>query len=152
MRASSSRFMYEHIQIISLIWSEWCYFLFKAWLKTLGLSRWGVDDELNLASRTEQKLAFLLPKQAEKHSRDNLGKPDMLSPAWLHKHLAGLLTIHYVEYECQHRATGGGVWDMHGVFPYVQPERILIQHRLILQQIIQGDNPTWNEHRSVRGN
>lgn len=50
------------------------------------------------------------------------------------------LTIHYVEYECQHGAAGGGIWDMHGVFPDVQSQRVLIQHRLVLQQIIQGDD------------
>lgn len=72
--------------------------------------------------------------------------------AWLHRHLAGPLTIHYVEYESQHRAAGGGVWDVHGVFPDVQPERVLIQHRLVLQQIIQGDDATCNEHTSVRVN
>lgn len=105
-----------------------------------------------MASRTDSQLCFLLPKQAEKHSRDDLGKPDILYFAWLHKHLARLLTIHYVEYECQHRATGGGVWDMHGVFPNVQAQRVLIQHRLVLQQIVQGDNATWNEHRGVRVN
>lgn len=109
----------------------------------------GVDGELNLASRTESQLCFLLPKRAEKYSRDDLGKPDTFSSAWLHMHLARLLTIHYVEYECQHRATGGGVWDIHGVFPKVQLQRVLIQHRLVLQQIIQGDNAAWNQHRSV---
>lgn len=72
-------------------------------------------------------------------SRDDLGKPDILSHAWSPPHL----TIHYVEYECQHRAAGGGIWDMHGVFPDVQPQRVLIQHRLVLQQIIQGDDAAW---------
>lgn len=60
------------------------------------------------------------------------------------------LTVHYVEYERQHGAAGGGVWDVHGVLPDVQPQRVLIQHRLVLQQIVQGDDATLNEDRGVR--
>lgn len=115
----------------------------------LCLNRWSVDGKLNLAGRTKQQLSFLLPEQAEKHPRDDLGKPDMLSSAWLHKHSARLLTIHYVEYECQHRATGGGIWDMDGVFPNMQLQRVFIQHGLVLQQILHGDDTTWNKCRSA---
>lgn len=121
----------------------------KHGLIILCLNRWSVDGKLNLAGRTKQQLSFLLPKKGKKHSRDDLGKPDILSSAWLHKHSARLLTIHYVEYECQHRAAGGGIWDMYGVFPDVQLQRVLIQHGLVLQQIFQGDDTTWNQNRSV---
>lgn len=106
---------------------------------------------IKLAGRNEQQLCFRCLKQSETRFRDDLGKPDILSSAWLHRLLAGLLTIHYVEYECQHRATGGGVWDIHGVVPNVQLQGVFIQHRLVLQQIIQGDNTTWSIDRGVRG-
>ncbi len=113
------------------------------------LNRWGSDGELNLATALSHSSVFCFQIR-RRTFRDDPQKPDILSSAWLHKHLAHALTVHYVEYERQHRAAGGGVWDVHGVFPNVEPQRALVQHRLVLQQIIQSDDATWNQHRGVR--
>lgn len=53
-----------------------------------------------------------------------------------------VLTIQYVEYECHHWTTGGGVGDVHGELSNFGLERLLVQLRLILPQILQCDNTT----------
>lgn len=50
------------------------------------------------------------------------------------------LTVHYVEYERQHGAAGGGVRDVHGVLANVQLQRVLVQQRLVPAQVLQGDD------------
>lgn len=55
------------------------------------------------------------------------------------------LTIHNIENQGQNRAAGGGICDVHGVFTDVQAQRVLVEDRPVLQQILQGDDPTWNQ-------
>ncbi len=108
------------------------------------LNRWGSDGELNLATALSHSSVFCFQIR-RRTFRDDLQKPDILSSAWLHKHLAHALTVHYVEYERQHRAAGGGVWDVHGVFPDVEPQRALVQHRLV-----QGTTINLAEHNKTK--
>lgn len=130
MRTSSSTFRYEHIKSDSSFEINDATFT-RGPAKQALAEQMGVSGELNLAGRTETQFWFVRPKQAENipgTTRGNLTSFFCLAA----QELGRLLTIHYVENERQHRPTGGGVWDMHGVFPDVKPQRVFIQHRLVL--------------------
>lgn len=40
---------------------------------------------------------------------------------------------------------------MHGVFTDVQAQRVLVEDWPVLQQILQGDDPTWNQQGGSDG-
>lgn len=65
--------------------------------------------------------------------------------------MAASLTVHDVEDQRQNRAAGGSVWDVHGVLPDTQVHRVLVEERLVLQQVLQRDDPTWNQQRGQLG-